>query len=157
MGYDTYYDLEIYRIKNDGRITFDPVPIKDWPSLNMVVEENSDIWFLLNEGDGDMRWYEHEIDLCELSKNHKDLMFKLKGDGDNSLDIWQKCFNDGLCWSWQLEVVIPEISEMSGLMRTLKEKLGVIPKESSNEGVHQSRELEAGRDTECVAPAPGNL
>ena len=41
------------------------------------------------------KWYEHESDVKILSKEIKDVLFTLSGEGETSGDLWRKYFLNG--------------------------------------------------------------
>ena len=65
-------------------------------------------------------WYDHEIDMIDLSKKFPDILFCLQGTGEENEDIWEKYFQNGKMQRCYAEIVIPpydpekmeELSEM---------------------------------------------
>jgi len=82
MGYYTAYNLKIT------------------PNNNNILEEFS----VLHEGygvdwngesSGECKWYEHEDDLKEFSIKYPQFVFTLKGNGEETGDLWIKYFKGG--------------------------------------------------------------
>lgn len=44
-----------------------------------------------------MKWYEHEGEMCEISKLFPDYYFCLHGDGEEYDDIWKEYYHNGEC------------------------------------------------------------
>lgn len=42
-----------------------------------------------------VKWYEHERDMLKLSKDFPNVIFILKGEGEDAGDIWYKYFKNG--------------------------------------------------------------
>lgn len=42
-----------------------------------------------------IKWYEHEENMLKLSRRYPDIVFKLKGIGEEFPDIWIKYFKNG--------------------------------------------------------------
>jgi len=54
--------------------------------------KKSDFYDVFEEG---CKWYEHETDCLNLSRNFPTVLFTLYGDGENKGDIWLKYFYNG--------------------------------------------------------------
>ena len=44
----------------------------------------------------------------EISKKHPDVLFKLRGEGENSGDIWDKYYKNGKMQKCDARIVIPK-------------------------------------------------
>lgn len=42
-----------------------------------------------------LKWYDHEKEMKQLSKEFPDVLFKLHGEGEDKYDIWDKYFMGG--------------------------------------------------------------
>ena len=160
MGYETFYELTIFKLRlQEQTVFYDAVPRDKWDEFKFEenVTKESDLWYAMREDGVELRWYDHEDDMKEFSKRYPNLLFKLSGTGESNGDIWIQYYHDGICWYWELEVEYPSICDMFGLMDEVSRKMGVNPKEKNDESIHQPGELEAGADTECIAPAAGIL
>lgn len=101
MGYNTSYSITI-------------TPTK--PEVNLV-STYSDIFRKLEEISGyDMdcsandwayitaTWYDHEKDMATLSLCYPDYYFDVHGDGDNSDDIWESTWLNGMVHTRYMEI-----------------------------------------------------
>ena len=96
MGYYTRFELE-----------FSP---KDNAIETEVIEEQQKT---LYGGESDpfydaCKWYEHEQDMRAFSKKFPKKLFTLKGEGEESGDVWIKYFQDGKMQSCKATLVFPE-------------------------------------------------
>ena len=81
-------------------------------SLSILKEMDKDIFYGLNidrelkthdnfelgvdiGSTDEVKWYDHEDDVKELSKKFPNSIFELTGEGEESVDLWVKYFKDG--------------------------------------------------------------
>jgi len=58
------------------------------------------------------KWYEHENDMKAVSKEYPDVIFKLEGEGGNSLyDIWVKYFVNGKMQTAEAKITFDDFDE----------------------------------------------
>lgn len=83
MGYMTRYKLEWE-------------PRKE--AVSIFLEANEETFYGINS-DGssaeEVKWYDHDKDIIALSKQFKDVLFTLSGEGEEAEDIWKKYFQNG--------------------------------------------------------------
>lgn len=102
MGYATHYTLEIDRAPAD-----EPMVSAALAVLNKNDEAASAL-------DGEpMNWYGHEADVAKVSKAFPALTFHLRGEGEQSGDIWVKTFKGGLVQERRAQIVIPPFNVMA--------------------------------------------
>lgn len=102
MGYYTNYDLEV-----EEQIVLKPVKGVDANGLpaTIFVKETYDVERFKREladiagyehifGD-DVKWYGHEKDMRDYSRKYPEVVFKLKGKGEETGDLWVKYFKNG--------------------------------------------------------------
>jgi hypothetical protein len=84
MGYYTNYTLKLE--KNNQKI------IKHLREINQCAKHAID-----KNGDTleQLKWYQHESDLCDFSLKYPDIILKLYGEGDENNDLWIKYFKNG--------------------------------------------------------------
>jgi len=83
MGYCTEFSLEVSDEKGIQTLS---------DEHHEAITENIDYDVFNGEP---VKWYEHEEDMKEYSKNHSSLLFALKCDGEESGDLYIKYFKDG--------------------------------------------------------------
>ena len=82
MGYYTVYSLTKIKGKSE-----------DFDALNEDLRElGIDL-----DSDCNLKWYDHETDLENLTKKYPDLVVELEGDGEDVGDYWKKRFKNGIC------------------------------------------------------------
>lgn len=102
MGYYTTYSLKILNNKEDLESSnefFYDTSFEDY-SMDLISKfiKKYEIEYVINS-DGTpndtAKWYEHEEQLIEFSKLYPNVIFKLKGEGEESGDLWIKYFKNG--------------------------------------------------------------
>ena len=88
MGYQTLYTLSVH----EGEETIEDIlkceTEDSFPGLGYALYRDG-------EPVDAVKWYGHEIDMLELSKSYPFVVFVLKGEGEESGDIWMKYFKNG--------------------------------------------------------------
>lgn len=82
MGYYTRYELNF---DNGGDYDLGEAVVAR-------IQEISGYTYLFNQ---EVKWYEHEADMKQLSKEYPDIAFTLDGEGEESGDVWRAYFKDG--------------------------------------------------------------
>lgn len=115
MGYYTNYKMEILDLK--GNILFEineESEIDDALEYDNGYEEglvevlreikthDDDFYGLLSEGS--CKWYDHEPYLNRLSKDFKQFVFLLYGEGEEQGDVWRKYFYNG-----KVKKIVPKL------------------------------------------------
>jgi hypothetical protein len=57
------------------------------------------------------KWYNHDDDMITLSKQFPTVLFILKGEGEESGDLWIAYYQDGKYYRDNAKIVFPEFSE----------------------------------------------
>lgn len=97
MGYYTEFTLQAKPVDEDVVIK-----IRDWLLEHRLLNYAFDTDYYLDDGIvtfyscGEVKWYEHEEDMKELSEAFPDVKFLLRGDGENSDDVWNTVFQNGV-------------------------------------------------------------
>lgn len=101
MGYYTSYNLETDSKEN----------------LN-IIREFRDLYdnakYALNESGEEQewtKWYDHEEELKSFSKNYPDVIFTLKGEGEQPGDIWKKYFKNGKVQIANAQIIFKDFDE----------------------------------------------
>lgn len=103
MGYYTQYELEV---KDLETMTDDGCGI-----IEKFRESCDYAKLALNESgntEESCKWYDHDDDLINLSKEHPDKLFILSGLGEDSGDIWRKYFVNGKIQEEKAEIKIAD-------------------------------------------------
>jgi hypothetical protein len=94
MGYYTSFSLTIH----EGTADLEDVRLALYRVMAEEVSHNE--YLFVNEGDqivtGDsIKWYDHDEDCAEMSKNFPDAVFKLHGEGEDGGDLWDSYYKNG--------------------------------------------------------------
>lgn len=85
MGYFTYFDVKASE--------------KQREIFEQLIEENVRDFGDMFDYDGDSydcyKWYDHEADMKEISLMFPDVLFTVKGGGEEAGDLWKKHFKNG--------------------------------------------------------------
>lgn len=64
------------------------------------------------DGSETIKWYEYHENMIEISRKYPDVVFCLRGEGEESGDIWQSFYKNGKTSSWKLgEIDYPKFDE----------------------------------------------
>lgn len=119
MGYLTDYDLTWSGATGTAR----PCPHCDGKGMlpvDDVVQEFVNTELFLYDGtepvadslQDSCKWYDHEDDMKRLSKLFPDVVFTLKGTGEEAGDVWVKYFKDGKVQVDKAEIRLAEFDPM---------------------------------------------
>lgn len=87
MGYNTDFDLSVERLNPFEEVDYDVIKIVFENVTNYKINDD----FTLNE----VRWYDWEKDMKEISKTFPNYRFTLDGNGEDNDDIWRAYFING--------------------------------------------------------------
>lgn len=88
MGYYTQYRLEV-----QGATPEQLLAIKEEKTVYGSLM--SMFGFALADPSSDIKWYEHDRDMTNLSLQYPTVLFILDGDGEETEDLWRKFFKNG--------------------------------------------------------------
>ena len=103
MGYLTSYEI--------AARTTDEKVLEDIKELyEELFKETARVYSgrILAIGSDSVKWYEHAVDLKELSIKHPTVTFVLDGVGEEQGDLWQKIFLGGKMKYLEPEIVWPD-------------------------------------------------
>lgn len=86
MGYNTRFNLTI--LEGDKTVNEIMKENEDFDGLHYAIDDNG-------ESIETVKWYNHSEDMIKLSKKYPDIVFSLKGDGEEQGDSWYKYFKNG--------------------------------------------------------------
>lgn len=100
MGYYTCYELSV--MNGSSELITEFVGESEYASYAM-------------SADGDSveccKWYNHEDELRAFSLRYPDVVFVLRGEGEDSGDIWIKYIKNGKCQVCKAMIVFDEFDE----------------------------------------------
>jgi len=114
MGYYTYYNVSMRPADNHGvvdykaiadvedkaaRILAQKLGIKGLDDKKMIFDD------LFYE---EMKWYDCDDDMVELSKEFPEYVFTVYGEGEERDDNWKAYYYKGKMWIGQAELVWPD-------------------------------------------------
>lgn len=98
MGYYTRYTLNY--------VAGEPA-YRCGATLSERISEISSYQLTFGTESSEIKWYDHDEHMRLLSREYPKLVFVLRGDGEESGDIWVKYYHDGKCqnakMSWSFE------------------------------------------------------
>lgn len=86
---------------------FNSLKLLDLDPDDQMWEEAGDERFLLAGGE-EYKWYDHDVEMKKISKKHKDIVFILDGEGEESGDIWRTFYLNGKMTTWRPTIEPPE-------------------------------------------------
>jgi hypothetical protein len=132
MGYYTRYSLDVerkqlheYEKERINKIKAQAKETED-PDVKRILEEGAykleqEAYFEpeekvskqigYNPFDDSCKWYDHESDMALFSKKYPESLFVLKGEGEESGDIWIKYFLNGKMQRAEAKITFEEFDE----------------------------------------------
>lgn len=106
MGYYTEYNLEIKTDANkyDDALRKAVEKLKELGVIDYALYEDL-------ESCDTCKWYEHESDMKKVSEFVEDVLFELKGIGEESDDMWIKYFKNGKMQTCKAKIVYESFEE----------------------------------------------
>lgn len=122
MGYYTRFDMSVYdgnynsfdiakymsekSKENDAYYAFE-YDLEKFFEKGDMDEQCGDALVLSLESNDESKWYEHEKEMRDLSKEFPDVVFKLHGEGEENEDIWDKYFMNGKMQYCHAQMLLP--------------------------------------------------
>jgi hypothetical protein len=103
MGYCTSFNLKVHEGNRSINYILEQVEGK-FEDLEWAVDMSGDT-------NDSVKWYDHEEDMKELSKIYPEVVFKLKGEGEEGGDIWVKYFKNGQMQDCPAKISFDEFDE----------------------------------------------
>ena len=111
MAYRTYFSINSIEEKIDGLWT--NIHPEKFKAIILKWRENNEDADFIDEYDGsavdEMTWYDFVDDALILSKEYPDYLFSFHGIGEESDDIWDHYFLNGL--NYRQYIIMPEFNE----------------------------------------------
>lgn len=103
MGYYTYYTMDAQHIKDENQYNSIVKRMKEMELLATedkygVFDESK--YFIVSHNAhfasyDETKWYEYTSDMCKLSKEFSEVVFKLHGEGEERDDMWNEYYQNG--------------------------------------------------------------
>jgi hypothetical protein len=104
MGYYTSYNLDVHKGNKGIWEILENLSHDDFAGLEYAVYSDG-------ECVDSVKWYDHEADMKELSKQFPDIVFQLHGEGEEAGDIWYKYFKNGKMQECHAKITYDEFDE----------------------------------------------
>lgn len=110
MGYYTFHTLHVKNVRPEEEEklveAMDNLDIIGYALEGSIYRYDDDeIGF---GGEDEVKWYSHDEDMMKLSKLFPRMIFKLHGEGEESGDIWDSYYQNGVVETCQAEVIVPK-------------------------------------------------
>lgn len=63
--------------------------------ISRRISEISRYYIEIDQDTQEIKWYDHDDDMKQLSKQYPNVLFLLSGVGEESLDLWQTYYQNG--------------------------------------------------------------
>lgn len=100
MGYYTSHELEV--IEGDNSLIGEF--INTCEEAEYALEENGD-------SAQSCKWYSHEQDMKSFSLKHPEVLFMLRGEGEENGDAWKEYYRNGKIQVCKAVLAFPEFNE----------------------------------------------
>lgn len=94
MGYFTYYELTIDHDSKENQFKIAKA-LSQLEYFSYYWKDSDPDCIEDVIGYEEMKWYDHEEDILEISKQFPDITFCLHGEGEDRGDVWNKYFKNG--------------------------------------------------------------
>lgn len=125
MSYYTYYEIECFDdgAKKDKEIILGNHYI-DRQIMNCIMREiskKSNYEFTCGDysiySQGCIKWYYHDDDMIDISKQFPHVIFGVYGDGEERLDFWHNFYYNGRMLECEGEIVYPDEVYLSKFLK----------------------------------------
>lgn len=110
MGYYTAYTLEVEVYDHITGRRSTEVPADTLAEIVAALDGRDVIGYALSEGldcYDSVKWYDHDTDMIEVSKQFPGVLFCLHGEGEESGDMWDAYYLDGKTQRCHAEITYP--------------------------------------------------
>ncbi len=113
MGYYTNFEIRMYdTTKNKAQMSFCDAGFGEtiFKNFNEIVGYSFDV---TPTGDyiyssDEIKWYDHEAEMKQLSKLYPTVLFQVDGDGEEQGDVWVEYFIDGRSQYIKAEITLDD-------------------------------------------------
>lgn len=85
------------------------VPLSD--AIAVYIEDHTEMRYAIDlngASEESCKWYEHDTDMIEMSKDFPNVLFKLHGEGEEVGDIWDSYYLNGKSQDHKAKIMIDE-------------------------------------------------
>lgn len=80
MGYYTRYELKVEPYSHE---------------IDEAINEDENLDYAIGEYKQECKWYDHDADMINFSKQFPETLFTLKGEGEEAGDLWVIYYKNG--------------------------------------------------------------
>jgi hypothetical protein len=113
MGYYTRFIVNVYTEKTNGKFEKLDYTSDEAYLIERRLEDISEYSIDLGELGDDMKWYDHESNIKELSKLFPNHFFFVEGEGEEHGDMWKTITKAGeIKGSWNISISEPSFTDV---------------------------------------------
>jgi len=114
LGYYTQYELKVSNFGESKNGIIDHISTKELSDIIFMIlstdPDSKSFEFVSNDR---IKWYTFKEDMVELSLMFPDVLFELKGEGEEFPDLWVAYFKKGMMQCSKAKIRYPKFKESS--------------------------------------------
>lgn len=108
MGYYTNFKLTVLDDMDDVEI--DSAIHNEWDNRDLY-ENTLSLQELIEDSCDSMKWYDHTVEMLEVSLRYPEYIFILDGDGEEAGDLWRHFYKNGKHYKWTPQIDRPSFDK----------------------------------------------